>query len=165
MKYKDLQNKVHEIEPAFAHLLPAGCVQITDTEAVALLVPILTLQQKRDAKWLLIKAKRDDLQLNGGVKVGLNWFLTTDRAVGEYTSLALISTGLPDTTILRAGWRTMNGVLIDMTPLLVKQILSAGFTQIAAIDTVSQNHKAAMELSATPEAYDFSAGWPVVYIP
>jgi hypothetical protein len=115
--------------------------------------------------WEKIKQKRDDLQLNGGVKVGLNWFLTTERAVGEYTALALISTGLPDTTILRAGWRTMNGSLIDMTPLLVKQILTAGFTQIAAIDTISQNHKAAMELSSTPETYDFSAGWPEVYIP
>ena len=39
MKYKDLQNKVHEIDPAFAHLLPVGCVEITDEEAAQLLAP------------------------------------------------------------------------------------------------------------------------------
>ena len=39
MKYKDLQNKVHDIDPAFAHMLPVGCVQINDTEASALLAP------------------------------------------------------------------------------------------------------------------------------
>ena len=39
MKYKDLQNKVHDIEPVFAHMLPVGCVQIDDVEATALLAP------------------------------------------------------------------------------------------------------------------------------
>lgn len=37
MKYKDLQNNVHHLDDvSFAHLLPAGCVQITDAEAEAL---------------------------------------------------------------------------------------------------------------------------------
>jgi hypothetical protein len=36
-KYKDQQNNVHHLDDAaFAHLLPAGCVQITDEEAEAL---------------------------------------------------------------------------------------------------------------------------------
>lgn len=35
-KYKDTQNKLHFIEAEFAHLLPAGCVEITDEEAEAL---------------------------------------------------------------------------------------------------------------------------------
>lgn len=35
--YKDTQNKLHFIDDvSFAHLLPAGCVQITDDEAEAL---------------------------------------------------------------------------------------------------------------------------------
>jgi hypothetical protein len=37
--YKDLNNKIHVIEPKFAHLLPAGCVPITDEEAAILTAP------------------------------------------------------------------------------------------------------------------------------
>jgi hypothetical protein len=37
--YKDLQNRVHHIETAFEHLLPPGCVQITDGEAAELTKP------------------------------------------------------------------------------------------------------------------------------
>lgn len=38
--YKDLQDKVHVLDSAeFEHLLPPGCVQITDAEASALCAP------------------------------------------------------------------------------------------------------------------------------
>ena len=36
MNYKAPDNSLHFIEPELAHLLPAGCVQITDEEAEAL---------------------------------------------------------------------------------------------------------------------------------
>ena len=36
MNYKDTQNNLYFIEPSFAHLLPEGCVQITEDEAEAL---------------------------------------------------------------------------------------------------------------------------------
>ena len=36
MHYKAPDNSLHFIEPEFAHLLPAGCVQITAEEAEAL---------------------------------------------------------------------------------------------------------------------------------
>ena len=36
MNYKAPDNSLHFIEPEFAHLLPAGCVPITDEEAQAL---------------------------------------------------------------------------------------------------------------------------------
>lgn len=50
MNYKDLKNNVHAVEPEFAHLLPNGCVPITDAEAEALRplpVPPTPLQQIR----------------------------------------------------------------------------------------------------------------------
>ncbi len=45
--YKDAENKLHFIDDgAFAHLLPAGCVQITDEEAEALRpVPVPSVPQ------------------------------------------------------------------------------------------------------------------------
>ena len=39
IKYKDTQNKIHVIEPEFAHLLPEGCIAITDEEAAILTAP------------------------------------------------------------------------------------------------------------------------------
>ena len=36
MIYKDSKNQLHEIEPEFAHLLPADCVPITEEEASAI---------------------------------------------------------------------------------------------------------------------------------
>ena len=36
MNYKAPDNSLHVIEPEFAHMLPAGCVQITAEEAEAL---------------------------------------------------------------------------------------------------------------------------------
>jgi hypothetical protein len=141
------------------HLIEAGYVLLSDAE-VALAFPLADRQFER---WELIKAHRDDLRFNGGVKVGTNWFQSTQLATGEYTALHALYNALPDSAVLRADWRTMNGTLIDMTPLLVRQILAAGVAQVMAIDDASQSHKTAMEASATPETYNYSANWPVVF--
>lgn len=122
--------------------------------------PVQEASQVRAATWASIRAERDRRRFNSGVEVGGHWFLSTAIAAGEYNSLALLSAGLPDNTVLRANWRTMDGATVDMTPALVRQILAAGFAAVAAIDDAAQVHKAAMEASADPAAYDFSSGWP-----
>jgi len=38
-KYKDPGNKVYQIDEHFTHLLPPGCVEITDSEAIAICNP------------------------------------------------------------------------------------------------------------------------------
>lgn len=44
--YKDTENKLHFIEgESFAHLLPPGCVRVTDAEAEGLRNPPLTNEQ------------------------------------------------------------------------------------------------------------------------
>lgn len=114
-----------------------------------------------------INAHRDNLRFNGGVKVGANWFLSTAIATAEYNSLLLLSAGLPEDMVLRAGWRTMDGTKVDMTPALVKQVLAAGFAKVAAIDDVSEGHKDALKAAADVDevaAYDWSAGWPEVFV-
>lgn len=126
--------------------------------------PVPSLGDQQAQMWENIKAKRDELRFDGGVEVGANWFLSTAQAVSEYTALSIIGAGAPGSTVLRAGWRTMvDGVTVDMTPDLVKQILSAGFTQVAAIDDASLKHKAAMEAAPDPMVYDFSGGWPATF--
>ena len=53
MHYKSPDNSLHFIEPEFAHLLPAGSVQITDEEAEALRPQPaeLTYAQQRAAEY------------------------------------------------------------------------------------------------------------------
>ncbi|MDO8771931.1 MAG: hypothetical protein Q7K57_25100 [Burkholderiaceae bacterium] len=124
-----------------------------------------TLAEIKLSKWTEIKTLRDRLTLDGGCKVGSIWFLSTERARGEYTTMALVSAGAPADYVIAAGWRTMQaGAVIDMTPALVKQIMTAGLGQAKAIDVVAQSHRSAMEASADPANYDFSGGWPAVYI-
>lgn len=113
--------------------------------------------------WDAIKAERDRRQLDGGVKVGQHWFLSTERATSEYNTIVNATRAIPDTTIIRAGWRTMDGAEIDMTPSLAIQILTAGIAQRCAIDDAAQSHKAALQASSDPLAYDLSTGWPAIY--
>ncbi len=160
--------------------IPADAVEITDEQYAALLegqsqgkiissdasgAPILADPAKAtaDEMWAAIKSERDRRQLEGGVQVDGHWFLSTERATGEYNSLINASQGLASDTVLRAGWRTMDGAQGDMTPALASQILMAGIAQRCAIDDAALAHKAAMEASADPSAYDFSTGWPAIF--
>jgi hypothetical protein len=53
MNYKAPDNSLHVIEPEFAHMLPEGCIAITDEEAEALrpVPPEPTYQQLRAAAY------------------------------------------------------------------------------------------------------------------
>lgn len=48
-KFKDTKNGVHEIDENFKHLLPIGCVEITEIEATELLKPVITDEQQKAA--------------------------------------------------------------------------------------------------------------------
>lgn len=56
-KYKDLNNKVHQIDERFTHLLPAGCIEIDDAEAADILKPQPKTQQE-----VKREAERDELE-------------------------------------------------------------------------------------------------------
>lgn len=56
MYYKAIDNSLHFIEPEFAHLLPAGCVQITAEEAEAL----RSVQPAPTTQYLLAKLDADN---------------------------------------------------------------------------------------------------------
>jgi hypothetical protein len=120
-----------------------------------------TLAEIVSEKWNSIKAKRDSLRFDGGVKVNGHWFKSNITAIAEYNSI--LHLGLPDNYVLRPNWRTMDNGEVAMTPLLAKQIIQAGFVQTAAIDDAAQSHKLAIESSQDPASYDFSGGWPEVF--
>tara|TARA_R110000868_G_scaffold383545_1_gene650516 strand:- start:351 stop:617 length:267 start_codon:yes stop_codon:yes gene_type:complete len=72
MHYKAPDNSLHFIEPAFAHMLPDGCIAITDEEAEALrpAPPEPTYQQLRAAEYppatdyldAIVKGDREQMQ-------------------------------------------------------------------------------------------------------
>lgn len=160
--FKDSFGSVHFLDDvSFAHLLPDGSMGITDAEAATMQEP--TPDQAKARKWEGIKSERDRRRFNGGVQVGVHWFKSDAVATSEYNSLTLLSGGLPEDAILRAAWRTMDGATVDMTPAIVRQILTAGFAAVAAIDDAAMAHKAAMEQSQDPAAYDYSASWPRIF--
>ena len=125
--------------------------------------PQPTIDELRSTMWGRIKAERDRRRFEGGVKVGDHWYLSTAVAMSEYNSLTLLSTGRPDNTVLRSGWRTMDGAKVDMTAGLVRQILLAGFATVAANDDAAEAHKAALVACDDPALYDFSFGWPSIF--
>ena len=49
MHYKAPDNSLHFIEPEYAHLLPVGCVQITDAEAEQIRIANLPMVDPKDA--------------------------------------------------------------------------------------------------------------------
>lgn len=112
-------------------------------------------------KWAEIKRERDRIRFEGGVMVGGHWYLSHQTATVEYNSI--INLGLPDATVIRPNWRTMDGSEVPMSPGLAKQIIVAGFAQAAAIDDAAQTHKTAMEACDDPSVYDFSIGWPAIF--
>jgi hypothetical protein len=50
-----------------------------------------------------------------------------------------------------------------MTQALAQQVFGAAAASDIAIFAVAETHKAAMEASADPAAYDFSGGWPPAF--
>ncbi len=138
---------------------PAGYTLATEAQINAIQAPAAIAKITEQ-----IKAKRNELWYEGGVKVGEHWFSSDRDSLQRYNSLLQLSEGMPDSTVLRANWRTMrDGVTVDMTRGLVKQIFGAGFAQVAAIDDAAQAHIAALQQSESPAAYDYSTGWPEVF--
>lgn len=165
MKYfKNASGEVfaYEEDGSQDQYIPSDQTPITVSEADALRKPKKTSAQV----WEEIKAKRDLLQLEGGAPLDGHWLLSNDRAVTEYNSViaAASAIGASETTVIRQGWRTMDGATVDMTPGLARQILASGFQQRCAIDDAAQAHRVAMEACADPSSYDFSSGWPVTFL-
>lgn len=156
--YKDQQNKLHHLDDdAFAHLLPVGCVKITDSEASAIQAP--STEQVKSGKWESIKGERDRRTEQGGYKVGTKWFHSDQKSRSQQLGLVLLGANIP------AGlqWKTVDGSFVTMTPQLAGQVLAAAAASDQAVFTAAEMHRAAMEASPDPSAYDFSTGWPAIF--
>lgn len=111
-----------------------------------------------DEAWHGIKAERGHRK-TGGVKIGAKWFHSDDPSRIQQLALVMMGAGLP------AGlqWKTMDGSFTTMTPALAQQVFTGQAASDHAIFAVAEQHRIAMEASADPAAYDFSAGWPKIF--
>ena len=159
--YKDTNNKLHFIEDdAYAYLLPAGAIQITEAEADAIRATYQpTLAEIKAAKWEAIKAERGRRTLSGGYQAGGKWFHSDLISRSQQTGLNVLNGSVPPGIM----WKTMDGSFIEMTWALAQQILMAASQSDWAIHQAAEAHKVAMEASADPANYDFSGGWPLMY--
>lgn len=155
--FKDESNMLHFLESEDdTHLLPEGCILITDAEAAAIQSP--TADQAKAAKWEAIKAERDHRKA-AGVKVGTKWFHSDDASRIQQMGLVMMGANIP------AGlqWKTLDGSFVDMTAALAQQVFTAIAASDQAIFAAAEAHRMAMESSPSPMDYDFSAGWPKTF--
>jgi Domain of unknown function (DUF4376) len=138
-----------------------------------------TLAEIKAIKWEAIKAKRDRLSEIGGylVTVGgaVKWFHSDGKSKTQQLGLARkadrLQTAGGNLSANFAGpgpggtlpWKTMDGSYVLMTGVLAQAIVDAAEQQDMALFAVATYHATVMNASATPETYDFSAGWPATY--
>lgn len=173
--YKDQENKLHflsdeDVANGGSLLLPVGCIEINNDEAVVLRKP--SADQSRSDKWGEIKAERDRRKA-GGVKVGSQWYHTDSESRIQHLGLKdqardLMAAGLPDTTRLQkigqdVRWKMMDGSFVYLTVQHAFSIVAAVGDLDALAFTAAETHRVAMEASDDPASYDFSAGWPAIY--
>lgn len=175
MRYSKLTGGFYDVA-IHGENIPADAVEITAQEHAALLDgqssgrhivsdvnghPVLVDPPKPTVAkiWERIKAERDHRTEFGGYKVGGKWFHSDQKSRSQQLGLVLLDSNIP------AGlqWKTMDGSFVNMTAILVQQILGAGAASDQAIFATSETHRAAMETSVDPADYDFSGEWPKVF--
>lgn len=159
--FKDQQNAVYayESDGSQDHVIRDGLTPITDAEAEKLRNPVLSLSELKTEKWEAIKADRDRRIQSGGYKIGAKWFHSDTFSRTQQIGLVMLGANIPANT----PWKTMDGTTIIMTQELAGQIFATAAASDIAIFAAAETHKAAMEASADPSAYDFSGGWPATF--
>jgi hypothetical protein len=156
------------------HLLPAGAVdmppptipagmyaQLIDGAWVFLILPaelqpdLPSIEQRRMAVWAEVRARREALK-SGGVQVGDHWYHSDADSRIQQLGLLMMGESMPAGIM----WRVLDNGLVEMTPALAQQIFQATAQWDAVVFGVAEMHRAAIEVSENPEAYDWTTGWP-----
>lgn len=108
--------------------------------------------------WESIKDERDRRTEQGGYKVGTQWYHSDSKSRSQQQDNEAAGNALEPVE-----WKTMDGSFVTMTPALATKIRAARMASDRAIFAAAEAHRAAMEASADPAAYDYSTGWPETY--
>jgi hypothetical protein len=142
---------------------PDDTLSVTDGRVVVVPKAPATLDELRAVAWSAIKAKRDNTKA-GGVKIAVGtdekWFHSDDASRIQYIGLVMLGDNIPQ----GLQWKTMDKTFVSMT----KQIANGIFAKISVNDTEifanAEFHRIAMEASQNPSDYDFSTGWPEIFV-
>lgn len=134
--------------------IDAGGLVMTDAD-----ISSQKLDVAQVVAWERIKAHRELLKSSGTLAAG-KWFHSDADSRIQQIGLTMMGASIP------AGlqWKTMDGSFVTMTPTLAGQIFQAMAGGDAAIFQAAETHRAAMMASLDPSAYDFSSGWPAVFV-
>lgn len=121
-------------------------------------------QVARQGTWEAIKAKRDHLSDTGGYKVVVGgvdkWFHSDAKSKVQQLGLVLMGAAVSSVP----PWKTMDGNFVTMTQALAGQIFAAAATMDGTLFSVAEAHRTAMLAAPDPAVYDFSGGWPALYV-
>lgn len=161
--YKAPDNSLHFLDSEeFEYLLPSGSVLISEEEVSVIQEqqnPPPTLEEIKAKRWEDIKLERGRRTLEGGYQVQGKWFHSDLISRQQQLGLNILNGSVPEGIM----WKTMDGSFVEMTWPLAQQILAAAAANDIAIFDAAEMHKAAMESSADPGAYNFNNGWPAAY--
>ena len=172
--------EVSSQDAATAINLPAGATFDFDADGTLVVTPAPALNPVQvkataaAAKWEAIKAERDRRTEQGGYKVGTKWFHSDQKSRSQQLGLARkadrieasggdLDAVMHDVDGNLIAWKTMGGEFVALTARLAQQIASSAEASDISIHKAAEIHKAAMEASADPSAYDFSGGWPATF--
>lgn len=134
--------------------------------------PEPTLAELKAVAAEAIKAKRDFLTLNGGHKIGNDWYHSNEISLIQQLALngianQMLAAGAPDSTVIIATpWKTLSGAYVSLTVGIAKQFVQSALVQQGALFTAAQNkinEVNALTTVAQVQAYDVDAGFPAVY--
>lgn len=127
-------------------------------------------------KWEEIKAERERRLMHGGMYFNKAWYHTDMQAQAQYLSWArkadqrLMEQGNMNAPLTIAGTnqpimvKRMDNSFAVVTAKLAHDLIKAIEPQMAMTYAAAEAHKAKMEASADPSSYDFSKGWPAVFV-
>lgn len=121
--------------------------------------PQATLAQRRESVKERIKAFRDQRAVSGGYQVGGFWYHSDVFSRSQQMGLFMLGQNIP----VGLEWKTMPGSKVPMSSTLASQIFSAASASDVALFAAAETHLQNVDVSESPETYDFSGGWPPVY--
>lgn len=153
--------------------LPAGFTQATHTWNGSALVSIAPdLGPAKLAKWEEIKEFRT-ARLNGGFLCGDHWYHSDPVMKTEFLGLkikaleTMLASGDMDANIQIDGTdtkiKTIDNGYMTVTGNGILAIVSAAEVQTKKIYECGATHQYYLNISATPESYNYKTGWPAVY--
>ena len=150
----DNEEWANQIGPAYWTFSGNSVITPTVDAYNATMLPII-----QNNGWELIKAERDRRKIDGGYKVGTNWYHSDTFSRTQQIGLVMLGANLPNNVM----WKTMSGSFVLMTPTLALQIFQSAMVSDMTIFATAEQKKAAMLASPDPSTYDYLSGWPKCY--